>query len=507
MSFRNLSKSIVFLVLIGLLPGQHIVVYADSQYSEPNQLRVSEPVEKVIADLREFIPTYKHDQKLPGASVALIRDGDLVWSQGFGVANSLTRIPVTANTLFEVASNSKVVTAYIALRLVDEGVLSLDQPLNSYLVEPWLPPSEYRDEITLRQVLSHSSGLGHGPPMKDIHFIPGSGYSYSANGYEYLQAVLEEVTGKPLEKLAQEMVFTPLNMNSSSFLDQPQNLDNTANGHLPAAIPAMVFLIPFLITFIILGAVGIIFLRVRTGRWRPNGRNLLTICIAAAVLTCLAVIILFAEMGGLDYALLIVISGLVLLSALLLLTFLGLKLLNKYLPNRAVLKNSILFVWVILVIIGLSALTVSIKNVPVPKGMPVKVSSAGTLRTTASDLALFLIELSDPQLLEPETAQQLRQSQVRLHRGLSWGLGPGIQHSIDGDALWQWGQSIDFQSIMMIYPDLGSGVVVLTNGSSFLNSDVAIEISNRALGGELELIRRASHLDFNFKGPFLDEYE
>ena len=91
--------------------------------------------------------------------------------------------------------------------------------------------------------------------------------------------------------------------------------------------------------------------------------------------------------------------------------------------------------------------------------------------------------------------------QVRLSSELSWGLGPGIQHSQQGDALWQWGQHIDFQSVMIIYPEYGFGVVVFTN-SDLLNPDVAIEIAHRALGGKIEPIRRASHLEFNQKnGP------
>ena len=109
--------------------------------------------------------------------------------------------------------------AYIALRLVDQGLLSLDEPLNSYLPEPWLPASEYRDVITMRHVLSHTSGLGHLTNSRDSLFAPGLGYSYSAIGFHYLQAVIEQVTGQSLEEVAQEILFTPLGMSSSSFVN------------------------------------------------------------------------------------------------------------------------------------------------------------------------------------------------------------------------------------------------------------------------------------------------
>jgi CubicO group peptidase (beta-lactamase class C family) len=134
-----------------------------------------------------------------------------------------------------------------------------------------------------------------------------------------------------------------------------------------------------------------------------------------------------------------------------------------------------------------------------------KPSAAGTIRATAADMARFLIEIADPQYLSPETAAVMRTPQVSLREDLSWGLGPGILHSPEGDALWQWGQALDFQSLMIIYPDLGYGAVVLTN-SDMLNSDVAIEIAQQALGGNMDAIRRAAlNLEFNYQGPFLEE--
>ena len=115
----------------------------------------------------------------------------------------------------------------------------------------------------------------------------------------------------------------------------------------------------------------------------------------------------------------------------------------------------------------------------------------GSMRATAGDMATFLIELSDPQHLNADLAAELQKPQVRLAEDLTWGLGPGIQSSQEGDALWQWGQHMDFQSVMIIYPEHDFGVVVITN-NDLLNPDVAIEIAHRALGGEIEPIRRAT---------------
>ena len=106
-------------------------------------LRASQPVETIASDLEGFVPRYMHDQKIPGVSVALVSDFRVAWKKGFGVSNAITRDPVTEDTVFEVASNSKVVTAYVALRLVDMGRLSLDNSLGESMVCRSLPWMRY----------------------------------------------------------------------------------------------------------------------------------------------------------------------------------------------------------------------------------------------------------------------------------------------------------------------------------------------------------------------------
>ena len=76
---------------------------------------------------------------------------------------------------------------------------------------------------------------------------------------------------------------------------------------------------------------------------------------------------------------------------------------------------------------------------------------------------------------------------------------PTLFHSAEGDAIWQWGQHLDFQSVMIVYPEHGFGAVVCTN-NDLINADVAIEIAHRMLGGDIEPIRRAIHLQYNYRG-------
>jgi len=131
LKFRIFTLMALPIVLLGIGASSQVREYAASVPASEAALRNSEPVGDIVADLEEFIPTYMDQEGIPGVAIALIRDGEVVWMEGFGVANMLTRRPITPETLFKVASNSKVVTAYIALRLVDQGLLSLDEPLNA----------------------------------------------------------------------------------------------------------------------------------------------------------------------------------------------------------------------------------------------------------------------------------------------------------------------------------------------------------------------------------------
>ena len=487
------SLALSALVLGTVTFGQVTTLAATPSRQEP-PLRLSEPTDVIVADLENYIPDYMQENRIPGVAIALIRDGKIVWTEGFGVENAITRKPVTPETAFEVASNSKVVTAYTALRLVDQGSLSLDEPLNAYLPEPWLPPSEYRDTITLRHVLSHSSGLGQ--TGRESLFAPGRGYYYSGSGLHYAQAVIEQITGQPLEDVAQEMAFVPLGMSSSSFVNPTEITPRTANGHVRASVPAILFTVPFVASLVIVGILGVVILRILTGRWRPTRWMVIGACAAAFVLSLLPAFVLLGEIGWLEFAWLIALYGLVLAIAFALAFFAGRAIILRLYPKQP-RKLTALIVVLSVLIVAVLACSQAKSNLPVPKWPATHADAAGSVRATVGDMAAFLIELSDPQYLGAETATQLQTPQVRLSDDLSWGLGPGIQHSQQGDALWQWGQHIDFQSVMIIYPEHGFGVVVCTN-NDLLSPDVAIEIAHRALGGKIEPIRRAIHLGFNY---------
>src|SRR5205823_3170598 len=131
--------------------------------------------------------------EVPGLSIAVIRDGKIVWKHGFGQKNAhpsatgtrdgKTDGPVRDDTLFPAASLSKPVFAYLTLRLVDRGVLDLDKPLYEYLPNQRIEQDERYKQITARMILSHTSGLPNwgGTPLR-LLFAPGERWSYSSEG-------------------------------------------------------------------------------------------------------------------------------------------------------------------------------------------------------------------------------------------------------------------------------------------------------------------------------------
>jgi CubicO group peptidase (beta-lactamase class C family) len=190
-----------------------------SKSSGPLNTKVK--TEQIIARLEERLPQLMKVADVPGMSVALLRDGEIVWHRGFGVKNAKTGEPVTDSTVFEAASLSKPVFAYAVLKLVDAGKFNLDKPLSQYLPGNYEVGDDPRlKQITARHVLSHTPGFPNWRPRGGalkIHFTPGERFSYSGEGFVYLSKVIEHVTGERLNDFMKRTVFEPLGMTSSSY--------------------------------------------------------------------------------------------------------------------------------------------------------------------------------------------------------------------------------------------------------------------------------------------------
>jgi CubicO group peptidase (beta-lactamase class C family) len=216
------------------------------QVQEPSAFRLNTKKKALIAELEVAVPQLMEKANIPGLSVAVIRDGEIIWNEGFGAKNAKTGEPANEETIFEAASLTKPLFAYAVLRMVDEGVLDLDTPLIKYLPQENIEKdllrhsidyegfrSDWLRRITARQVLSHSSGMPHGERGKPypLLFEPGEKYKYSAQGYWYLQLVVEHLKGQKLKQLTKDYVLDPLKMKDSSMVWIDKYETQAAVGH------------------------------------------------------------------------------------------------------------------------------------------------------------------------------------------------------------------------------------------------------------------------------------
>ena len=166
---------------------------------KPVESREKSASETLIARLEKQIPKFMEETKVPGLSIAIITGGALFWRGAFGIKDSVSREPVDNDTLFEAASVSKTVFAYRVMKLCEKGVMNLDTPLARYTTERFLEEDPRLDLITARHVLSHTTGFQNWRSKEkplQIRFTPGERFSYSGEGYFYLQSVVTQLTGR-----------------------------------------------------------------------------------------------------------------------------------------------------------------------------------------------------------------------------------------------------------------------------------------------------------------------
>jgi CubicO group peptidase (beta-lactamase class C family) len=153
----------------------------------------------LIAELEKQLPTLlAQAPTVPAVSMALVADAKLLWRGAFGVKDLESKSPIDHDTVFEVGSVSKTVFAYVVMKLCEKGVLDLDTPLTNYTPNRLIEGDPRLDLITARRVLSHTTGFPNWRSSNEplaINFTPGERWSYSGEGYSYLQSVVTQLVG------------------------------------------------------------------------------------------------------------------------------------------------------------------------------------------------------------------------------------------------------------------------------------------------------------------------
>ena len=199
------------------------------------------------AALQEQMPGFLASNRVPGAVVSYIKNGEVAWTKAFGVANLQTGTPMRPDMVFNHGSNGKVMTAWALMRLVEAGKVELDAPVNRYL-KRWQIRSTTFDPngVTPRRLLNHTAGLTvHGfsdyeqgaklPSLVEvlegknqddgavyIESEPGSTMKYSGGGYVIAQMIIEDVSGEPFAAFMEREVAKPLGLSSLGWVWTPQ---------------------------------------------------------------------------------------------------------------------------------------------------------------------------------------------------------------------------------------------------------------------------------------------
>jgi CubicO group peptidase (beta-lactamase class C family) len=192
------------------------------------------------------------EYKIPGVSIAIVKDGELAYAKGFGIAKSDTGTEVNTHTLFQAASLSKPFSTLAVLKMVEEGLLDLDTDVNTYLTSWEIPENKFTQvkKVTLRRILSHTAGINvHGfpgysttdkfPSTTDVlngygntpaiivDTFPGSIHRYSGGAFTIMQLIVKDVSGMDLSEFMEKKIFPEIGMNESTF-QQPLNGDKIA---------------------------------------------------------------------------------------------------------------------------------------------------------------------------------------------------------------------------------------------------------------------------------------
>jgi len=203
----------------------------------------AQPLPTAVA--AEYVRGEMQRQHIPGVALLVSRAGEIVQAEGFGLANVELQVPVKPETVFQSGSMGKQFTATAVMMLVEEGKVSLDDPLTKYF--PGAP--EAWKEVTVRELLSHTAGFGDYPEKFDFRkdwtedellklvegiplaYAPGTKWEYSNLGFLTLGILIHRVTGEFYGDFLQQRIFRPLGMSTTRIISEADIVPNRAAGY------------------------------------------------------------------------------------------------------------------------------------------------------------------------------------------------------------------------------------------------------------------------------------
>lgn len=230
---NSISK---FLVLVGIIVSNSLV-----GQTPLDSIKITS-----VNQIEDYINRVIKSKGIPGLGLGLIKDNKVIFAKNFGVKDVISKIPITDNMLYDMASSTKMFTAIAILKLVEQHKLDLDSQVVKYLPYFKTPKGDYK-KITIRHLLNHTSGLPRdlsdedweteesGEKVREIavrklhnrelEFSPGEKYSYSNLGYMTLADVVSKTSDLSFEDFVTEIILKPCNMQASSMYkyDLPDN--------------------------------------------------------------------------------------------------------------------------------------------------------------------------------------------------------------------------------------------------------------------------------------------
>jgi len=356
---------------------------------------------------------------------------------------------INEKSVFELASNGKVISAYIALKLVDEGKINLEDKIASFLDTDLLTHDERIYDITLKQLLCHTAGFSPSFELgidKKIYADPGEKFCYSGVGYIYLQNVIENVSGMTIEQAAQYYVFEPLGMHNSTF-----EYTKTVTPYMKLSSVVIYTFTAFIIVFIVLLLLSFIIGKITKFRFFTYKSSLSVCFITAGIVNTLFLTFVFVSKVVVIFLICFVFMG-----VFLLLTRKNTKLFYASIPT-------------VIILIMILGFTIPV-SIPVTNDIVAKTPNcAYTLKSTSEDMAAFCQELMKQYYSDDGAVKDMFSAAVNIDTVNSWGLGIAIEYESKGETYWHSGINPGFQSLFVLYPLQDKYVLVLTNSDNGLS--------------------------------------